>query len=417
MSRRFLVCGAAPGAAAGNATSTEVLCDALSAFGTVDVLAHAIRPVPEWRESHTGSRRTITLGVQPALVHGEAFLPGRVFARRLRAARYDLIWAVNSRYAGAARGAGLPYLVWEATLIRDELRTMSVREVRRAGRGSGAGLLLHRATIAIDEHLEHGILAGATKVYAMSEYTRGRVVDVHRLPASHLDVLLHPPTRAFLDALHKVGGPAARRERDAGEMPRLLFVGRGDDPRKNLGLLFDTCRALNAGGFPVRLTLVGPHTDRWAKAQQFPPNVELLGPVDLGRLAMMYLSHDALVLSSRQEGFGIVVAEALHAGLPVVSTACGGPEDVVRRSQAGSIAGFSAAELAAAIRTVVTDREVWHRASQRGAEFAANELSLDRLTTNVGHVLTQTIGETSRLEAPPLLRPRPLDGVSAGGVS
>lgn len=416
MTSRFLVCGAAPGAAAGNATSTEVLCDALATFGSVDVLTHAIRPVPEWHEDHTGSRRTITLGVQPALVHGEALLPGRLFGRRLRAAQYDLIWAVNSRYAGVARGAGAPYLVWEATLIRDELRTMSVREVRRAGRGSGAGLVLHRATVDLDERIERGILARATKVYAMSEYTRARILDVHRLPPPHVGVLLHPPSSAFLDALRRRGGAAARVERDLNEVPRLLFVGRADDPRKNLALLFDACRALDAGGLPVGLTLVGPHTDRWAKAQHLPPRVELLGPVDLDRLASLYLSHDVLLLSSRQEGFGIVVAEALHAGLPVVTTPCGGPEDVLRRSEGGIIAGFTVAELSDAIRDIVTDRDAWQHASRCGAGFAAQELSFGRLTSSVGQILTQAIG-SSRIDDSLLTQPQPYDGVSASGVS
>lgn len=395
MTRRFLVCGAAPGAVAGNATSTQVLCDALDTFGSVDVLTHEIRPIPAWREGETGGRRTITLGVQPALVHGEALLPGRLFRDRFRAEHYDLIWAVNSRYAGVALGAGIPYLVWEATPIRDELRTISVHEVRRAGRGTGAGLVAHRASLGLGERLERRVLARATKVFAMSEHTRARVVDIHRLAASHVDVLLHPPSRAFLDVLHRLGGVSARTPRPMDAVPRLLFVGRADDPRKNLPLLFDACRLLDAAGFPVRLSVVGPHTHRWAQARHLPPNIELVGPVELDRLAEMYLSHDALVLSSRQEGFGIVVAEALHAGLPVVTTPCGGPEDVLRRSEGGVIAGFTPNELAGAIRAIVTDRTAWDLASRNGADFAATELSFDRLTDNVRRILTQVIGGES----------------------
>jgi len=394
---RFLVCGAAPGAAAGNATSTQVLCDALETFGTVDVLTHAIRLIPAWEEMQTTARRTITMGVQPALVHGEALIAGRVFRGRLRAERYDLIWVVNSRYAGAPHGAGLPYLVWEATPIRDELRTMSLQEVRLAGRGSGAGLVAHRASLPLGERLERRVLAGATKVFAMSDYTRDRVLDIHRLPPSHVDVLLHPPARAFLRALGKQGGASARTPAAVGVVPRLLFVGRADDPRKDLALLFDACRLLEAGGVSIRLSVVGPHTNRWAQSQALAPNIELIGRVDLDRLVALYLSHDVLVLSSRQEGFGIVVAEALHAGLPVVTTPCGGPEDVLRRSEGGVIAGFTATELADAIRVLVANRDAWHHASQSGARFAANELSFERMMDNVGRILTQMIGDETSI--------------------
>ena len=393
MTRRFLVCGAEPGAIAGNATSTQVLCDALDTFGTVDLLRHAISPIPTWEETLTATCRTITVGVQPALVHAEALVSGRIFRDRLRAAHYDLIWAVNSRYAGAPRGAGVPYLVWEATPIRDELGTISVQEVRRAGRGSGAGLFAHRLSLPLGERVERRTLAGATKVFAMSEYTRDRVLNIHPLPPSRVDVLLHPPSRAFLDALRKQGGVAARPPRATAAAPRLLFVGRADDPRKNLSLLFEACRLLDADGVSLHLNVVGPHTTRWAQSQDLAPNVELLGPVDLDRLVALYLSHDALVLSSRQEGFGIVVAEALHSGLPVVTTPCGGPEDVLRRSKGGMIAGFSPRELADAIHALVTDRDAWHHASRSGARFAATELSFEQLTINVRRILTQVIGD------------------------
>lgn len=392
--RRFLVCGAAPGAAAGNATSTQVLCDTLETFGSVDLLTHAIRPMPAWEELQTGTHRTITVGVQPALVHGEAMIPARLFGGRLRAGRYDLIWAVNSRFAGMAHGARLPYLIWEATPIRDELRSVSVKEVRRAGRGSGAGFFAHRASLGLGERVERRVLADASKVYAMSEYTRMRVLEIHGLSPSHVDVLPHPPSRAFLDALRRHGGAAARAPiGDAA--PRLLFVGRADDPRKNLSLLFDACRFLEAEGFSMQVSVAGPHTQRWARVQELTPNIELLGPVDLDRLVALYLSHDALVLSSRQEGFGIVVAEALHAGLPVVTTPCGGPEDVLRRSRAGVIAGFTAKELADGIRTLLTSRDAWHRASRNGAQFAAAELSPERLKDNVRRILAQVIGYES----------------------
>lgn len=393
MTRRFLVCGAAPGTVGGNSTSTQVLCDALDALGSVDVLTHAIQPIPTWHETETAARHAITVGVQPALVHGEAVVAGRLFRGRLRAGRYDLIWAVNSRYAGAAYGASIPYLVWEATPIRDELRTISAQEVRRAGRGSGAGLVAHRASLGLGERLERRVLARASKVYAMSEYTRTRILGIHRLPPSHVDVLPHPPSRAFLDALWRRGGVAARTSPTTDAIPRLLFVGRVDDPRKNLPLLFDACRLLETGGFSVHLTVVGPHTDRWAQAQHLAPNLQLLGAVDLDRLVALYLSHDVLVLPSRQEGFGIVVAEALHAGLPVVTTPCGGPEDVLRRSKGGVIGGFAAKELAGAIRDILVNRGAWQAASRSGAMFAATELSFERLTDNVHRITGRLIGD------------------------
>lgn len=43
----------------------------------------------------------------------------------------------------------------------------------------------------------------------------------------------------------------------------------------------------------------------------------------------MFSSAQAFVLASRLETFGVVYIEAMAAGLPVIATACGGPEDFV----------------------------------------------------------------------------------------
>jgi len=49
-------------------------------------------------------------------------------------------------------------------------------------------------------------------------------------------------------------------------------------------------------------------------------------------LAEFYRSADFLVSSSRKEGFGLVVAEAIACGTPVVATRSGGPEEIVNEN-------------------------------------------------------------------------------------
>ncbi|WP_232696495.1 glycosyltransferase [Brevibacillus daliensis] len=64
---------------------------------------------------------------------------------------------------------------------------------------------------------------------------------------------------------------------------------------------------------------------------------------------------DAFILSSQFEGFGRVLVEALACELPVVSTACGGPEEILEEGELGILVPVgSVTELAQAMQNVMT---------------------------------------------------------------
>jgi glycosyltransferase involved in cell wall biosynthesis len=57
----------------------------------------------------------------------------------------------------------------------------------------------------------------------------------------------------------------------------------------------------------------------------------------------------AFVLASRRESFGVVFAEAIASGRPIIATRCGGPEDIVNPLNGSLILPESASQLAAAL--------------------------------------------------------------------
>jgi glycosyltransferase involved in cell wall biosynthesis len=74
-----------------------------------------------------------------------------------------------------------------------------------------------------------------------------------------------------------------------------------------------------------------------------------------------------LVLFSKAEGFGLVLIEAMAAGVPVVATNVPGIRDVVRSGETGLLVSFpSPAEFHFAVRRMVEDRQFRSRVIENG---------------------------------------------------
>jgi glycosyltransferase involved in cell wall biosynthesis len=93
-----------------------------------------------------------------------------------------------------------------------------------------------------------------------------------------------------------------------------------------------------------------------AAVQQAPPgSVVVSGRVDDAGLGAAYASADLFVLPSRYEGYGIVYAEALACGLPVIACNVGPLPELVGKEAAVLIAPDNAGELSAALDLLLGD--------------------------------------------------------------
>jgi glycosyltransferase involved in cell wall biosynthesis len=80
--------------------------------------------------------------------------------------------------------------------------------------------------------------------------------------------------------------------------------------------------------------------------------VEFIGRLSrLGVMEEMQLA-DSFILSSNSETFGVVLIEALSQGLPVISTSCGGPIDIVSANNGLLVAPGDLQGLASAMQTM-----------------------------------------------------------------
>jgi len=159
-----------------------------------------------------------------------------------------------------------------------------------------------------------------------------------------------------------------------GNPPRLLTVA-SLTRRKAHDVLIESLGALKDLPWQARF-VGGDHFDReWAqqlKAQvnqeQLARRIDFVGSVE--NLQPEYQQADLFVLPSRFEGYGMVFAEALAAGLPVIAARAGAVPDVVPASAGILVPADDAEALAAALREVLTDSSR-RQALQRGARQAA----------------------------------------------
>lgn len=81
------------------------------------------------------------------------------------------------------------------------------------------------------------------------------------------------------------------------------------------------------------------------------------GRMNPERMPEFYQLADVLVLSSLKETFGCVLIEAMSCGKPVVATACGGPQDIVKPEVGVLVEPGSTAELVRGINQVISSLE------------------------------------------------------------
>ena len=148
------------------------------------------------------------------------------------------------------------------------------------------------------------VARAARRVIAVSEFTRGEIVELLGVPAERIDVIPNGVEPVF-----SPDGPRAEGE-------YVLAVGTLE-PRKNLGVSREA-----AGRLGVELRVVGARG--WGRVQ-----VDgWLGRVSDEELAALYRGARCLVYPSLYEGFGIPVLEAMACGTPVVTGTGGATEEV-----------------------------------------------------------------------------------------
>ena len=115
--------------------------------------------------------------------------------------------------------------------------------------------------------------------------------------------------------------------------PVILFVGRLC-PQKNLPLWINVASRVTEHIPDAQFVLAGDgilssEIRGLVANQKLTDKFHFLGSVGYECLPEVYAAADVFLLTSHYEGYGRVIVESFLSGVPVVSTACTGPEDLI----------------------------------------------------------------------------------------
>ncbi|GEM_PF-5223968 len=108
--------------------------------------------------------------------------------------------------------------------------------------------------------------------------------------------------------------------------------------------------------------------------------VRFLGKVAHGKLRQHHRNSDLFVHTSEIESFGIVIAEAMMAGLPVVATRVGGVPEIVKDGTGLLVPPRNINSLAEAILRMIKDGRLRKSLAAKGRAWAKNGLKWDMTT-------------------------------------
>jgi glycosyltransferase involved in cell wall biosynthesis len=213
------------------------------------------------------------------------------------------------------------------------------------------------------------LLGAANKIVSISNFVKENVKKVFGLDSTVIyngvdTKLFHPLTT-----------------RKKGKIT-LLYVG-GLLKKKGIYTLIDAVKELDAKKFELLIAGDGPeekNIKQKVKAEKI-VNVKLLGKIIHEKLPRIYGSADIVVVPSEYpEAFGIVAAEAMACGKPIIASNIGGLGEIVRKSKSGLLfKPGNKKELMEKILSLAYNTKIRKRMGNDGRKFAEKELDWSKI--------------------------------------
>ena len=188
--------------------------------------------------------------------------------------------------------------------------------------------------MSITPFVEKKVLDQSNRIIAVSNFTKDSIISEYNISEEKIVVVKNgtnmyenPPSQREIDAFKRAVGVDGYFV--------FLFVGRLNDPRKNLSFLLTAFGIMLQNRCETsKLLLVGSgdqlNIRDIASSLGISKNLVFLGHVDDAILKLCYYACDVFVSPSLIEGFGLTIIESMAAGKPVIAFAGGAVGELVK---------------------------------------------------------------------------------------
>jgi glycosyltransferase involved in cell wall biosynthesis len=342
----------------------------------------------EWRWHRWYNRTRVGAAISGLLSRGLASVRlRRKIAKRHRAEPYDLIYqfsSIESLAAPARLRRALPLVVHPETHSAGELSFL--RSERRLNLGSQPRYAYAAAvtTMAARALVQRVRIRQADLLICISSAFRDHLVRDYGFPRERTVVIPNPVRLERFEEL----------ERRLPQTPTVLVLGRVA-ARKGIEDVVAVAELLRERGADARLRVIGgpgQWSDYTKLLEQLPPeNAEYVGRVQPSDIPRELAASDVLLQASKYEPFGLTVAEALAAGVPVVATSEVGAIECLDASVARVVAPGDVEAMADAllhtIARVRSSPEIASRARAEAERLFASERVCGRISSALSELV------------------------------
>src|SRR5215470_7109601 len=341
-------------------------------FGVGTYIRNVVRALSRLDHEHKyyligAPEKAKEIGPLPANFHSVSFVGEEISARGylefrtiLRRLGCDLVHFPHLFWL--PRALPCPYV----TTVHDLLEHMA-----RAREKSSLRRFLHF-------HLTRRVLRGASRIFAVSQFTKSELEKLFGIPSSHIDVVYNAIDERFLHGHATQADREVIAQRYQVNYPFILYAGR-ISPHKNLVRIIEAFSALKGelekeDKLPdLKLIIIGdevskhPDLRRTVIKSGVQNDVRFLGFVPIEVLRIFYDSAKVFVFPSLYEGFGLPPLEAMAHGTPVVTSNTSSLPEVVGNA-AVLVNPENVFEIMRAIHRVLVDQELREKMKRRSSE-------------------------------------------------